>query len=60
MVKRKKVVTAHDIATAAGIRIHENGEIELLDEREAQTVVRDAFREAAANALAPDRRRTVH
>ena len=53
--KRKKVITAHDIAASAGIRIHENGDIELLDEREATTIISNMFREVMAKAFSRDR-----
>jgi hypothetical protein len=36
--KRKRVLTADDIATAGGFRVYENGDIELLSELEAQAL----------------------
>jgi hypothetical protein len=59
--RRQKAVTAADIAGAAGMRIHGDGTIELLDEREVETLVGNMFAEVLAEAFAPDRRRpTVH
>ncbi|HZV05855.1 MAG TPA: hypothetical protein VE999_12300 [Gemmataceae bacterium] len=57
--KRKKAVTVDDLAMAGGFRVHENGDIELLSEREAQALISEMFREAAANLRAPNERRKV-
>ncbi len=59
--KRKKVVTADDIATAGRIRVHDNGDIEILSEREAEAMVADMLNEVVAKVFARDQaRRKVH
>jgi hypothetical protein len=54
---KKRTINGHEIANAAGLRVLPGGEIEVLDEREAEIMVANALREALAKAFA---RQKVH